>query len=457
MTSTVVSVAGQMMKAFQQHQTECKSFIDPYLYLSEKTCLVETKEKALKRKRGNPDSDDSSGDDSEDEELGNREKNIGVNYPGEINHPSDEEEENDGREEDDEDEEEQEDMEDIYENYGTYNDKGESMEFILLVQLIILYNASDNKIEPFMKRLNYNAVLDALVDIETAFKARQSLQRASSETGELCGSTIAALKNNKEAVETAAGLPGFWKEIPDFERYVAIQPVESRVCKALLMLSCSKAYHWVTSIATAGVKSRTNPNTWVHQLARDVESAWRYRNSNPQHSKDAVFHSKDYLPSLASPCEARVVLKRWGMIEQEEQDNRTIQAVCSIIETWLQFPTSKDNKSCDKLRCALVTVITKHLPLSVLLLDATWSMFVRPYQTLILGQTGQRISRLHTSKVLKLFEEAISKHRMKNPASNEYLLLTVLTKQSENWFSLILNQSSEIQQNIPDNQVCLYL
>ena len=294
------------------------------------------------------------------------------------------------------------------------------------------------------------------MDIESALKARKSLQRASSDTGVLCGSIITAL-NNKEAVETAAGLPGFWKKIPDFERYVAIQPVESRVCKALLMLSCSKAYHWVASIATAGVKSRTNPNFWVHQLARDVESAWRYRNNNPQHSKDAVFHSKDYLPSLASPCEATVVLKRWGMIEPEEEDDRTIQAVCSIIETWLQFPTSKDNKSCDKLRCALVTVITKYLPLSVLLLEATWLMFVKPYQILIHGQTGQRITQSHTSKVLKLFEEAISKHRMKNPASKEYLLLTVLTKHSESWFHLILNQPSEIQQNIPDNQVCLYL
>lgn len=116
--------------------------MDPYLYLSEKTYLVETKENARKRKRGNPESDENYGDNSEedreDDELGNREKSIGENYPGNINELSDEEEEKDGGGEDGEGEEEQEDMEDIYEKYGTDDDKGESKEIILLVQLIIL-------------------------------------------------------------------------------------------------------------------------------------------------------------------------------------------------------------------------------------------------------------------------------------------------------------------------------
>lgn len=288
------------------------------------------------------------------------------------------------------------------------------------------------------------------MDLDSAMNTCQSFQSASSQTGVLCGSLISALDDREEAVETAASLPDFWKNIPNYEQYVLLQPVETRVCKALLMLSCSKAYHWVASITTAAVKSRTSPNSWVYQLARDVETEWQYRNNNPNHSKDAVFHSKDYLPSLATPCDAKVVLRRWGMIDRDQEELKIIQTVCSIIETWLQFPTSKDNKSNDKLKCTLISIITKYMPLSVLLLDAIWSMFVKPYQLLIHGRSKQRISLPHTVKTVKLFEELIQKHSMNNPASKEYLLLTVLTERSGTWFNSITSDvPMETQQIAP--------
>jgi hypothetical protein len=275
------------------------------------------------------------------------------------------------------------------------------------------------------------------MEFKTALKAHQFSKNPRSQSGELYGSIISALDNEKEAVETAAALPNFWNSVPEFENYISLQALESRVSRALLMLSCTKAFQWVAWMATASVKSRINANCWIYQLAKDVETEWNFRNNNPDHPKEAIFNSLDYLPSLGSPCEATVVLKRWGMIEDEEKEIKMIQTVSCIVETWLQFPTSKDNRKNDQVRCSLISIILKKMPHSILFLDPVWSMFLRPYQLLIHGRPRQRIAHPHTEKTLNLFEECIQRHMMKNSASKEYLLLEALTEQSERWFRLI--------------------
>jgi hypothetical protein len=262
----------------------------------------------------------------------------------------------------------------------------------------------------------------------------QVLNGDSSQTGEPCGTIISALDDEKEAAETAAALPEFWQKVPEFDHHVLHHAVKTRVSKGLLMLSCMKAYEWVTSITTAAVKKRTNPNCWVYQLARDVETEWCYRNNNPDQPKNVVFDSHDYLPLLTSRCDATVELRRWGMIDRDLQEDKIIQAVSTIIETWLQFPTSKDNKRSDKLRCTLLSIVTKYMPFAILLLDPIWTMFLLPYQSLIHGRPKQRISHPHTAKTITLFEECIQKHPMTKPDSHEYLLLTALTQQSDSWF-----------------------
>lgn len=281
-------------------------------------------------------------------------------------------------------------------------------------------------------------------------KAHPFLKNPGSPTGVLCASIISALDSEKEAVKTASALPDFWNRVPDFENYVTLQAVESRVSRALVMLSCSKAFEWVASMATAAVKTRINADCWAYQLVKDVEAEWNYRNSHPDHPKEAIFHSQNYLPSLPSPREATVVLKQWGWIEDIEKEIKMIQTVSCIIETWLQFPTSKYNRKNDQLRCSLISIILKNMPWSILLLDTVWSMFVRPYHLLIHGRIGQRISNPHTTKTLKLFEESIEKHVMKNSDSKEYLLLEALTERSERWFRLISSKAKvKTQQKAP--------
>jgi hypothetical protein len=272
------------------------------------------------------------------------------------------------------------------------------------------------------------------MDFDGIVKDPQVLKGDSSQTGEQCGTIISALNDKKEAVETAAALPEFWRKIPDFDRHVLHHAVQTRVSRGLLMLSCMKAYEWVTSIATTAVKKRTNPSCWVDELARDVEREWRYRNNNPDEPKKVVFHSHDYLPLLTTRCDATVELKRWGMIDHDQQEDRIIQAVSTIIKAWLQFPTSKDKKRSDELRCTLLAIVTKYMPLAVLLLDPIWRMFLVPYQSVIHGRPKQRISHPHTAKTVTLFEQCIKKHLMTKPSSHEYQLLTALTQHSDIWF-----------------------
>jgi hypothetical protein len=301
-------------------------------------------------------------------------------------------------------------------------------------------NGTDNSIAPFLEMLNSRAVLDALMDFDGVMKDPQG---DSSQTGQLCGTIISALDDKKEAAETAAALPEFWQKVPEFDHHVLHHAVKTRVSKGLLMLSCMKAYEWVASITTTAVKERANPNCWVYQLARDVKTEWHYRNNNPEQPKNAIFHSHDYLPSLTSQCDATVELRRWGIIDRDQQEDKIIQAVSTIIEAWLQFPTSKDNKRTDKLRCTLLSIVTKYMPFAVLLLDPIWSMFLQPYQSLIHGRTHQRVTRRHTEETIRLFEECIQKHPMTNTHSHEYLLLTSLTQQSDSWFQERAHKESQ--------------
>lgn len=288
------------------------------------------------------------------------------------------------------------------------------------------------------------------MEFESAVKAHHNFISPITRSGELCASIISALDNGRESDETAAAFPGFWRNISELQPYVLVHGVETRISRALLMLYCSKAYDWVASITTTAVRYRTTQNCWVDQLVKDIETEWKDRNSNPHLPKEAVFHSQNYLPSLASPSEATVELRRWAMIDRDEEELKIIHTASTIIETWLHFPTSKDNKTNDKLRCTLISIITRHMPLSILLLDAIWSMYVAPYHLLIHGRPNQRISRPHTANTMKLFEESIQKHDMKKSTTKEYLILAVLTKETESWFQqMTANMQKESQQIAP--------
>ena len=68
-----------------------------------------------------------------------------------------------------------------------------------------LFKETENSIVQFLEKLHYNAVLVPLRSI------------------------ISALDNSKEVVETAAALPEFWNNVPEFEKYALLQAVESCV------------------------------------------------------------------------------------------------------------------------------------------------------------------------------------------------------------------------------------
>jgi hypothetical protein len=243
----------------------------------------------------------------------------------------------------------------------------------------------------------------------------------------------------------------YWKIVPEFEQYVYLQPVESRVSRALLMLSSSKAYNWVLSIATEAYTSPTN-DTWVGQLARDVKREWRKQSHNTRGPEEVIFDSEDYLPSLTVSCKAVVILERW-VIKDEEEGFKIIQIISIIIETWFQFPTSRHTNNNYNVRCALISIVTKYMPLSVLLLDDIWKMYVKPHQFVIHGraqnQQRQRISHSHTEKTVALFEKAIQKHAMAQRTSEEYNLLMVLNKYSESWYQLSASRTQTENQHGP--------
>jgi hypothetical protein len=247
----------------------------------------------------------------------------------------------------------------------------------------------------------------------------------------------------------------YWKLVPEYEQNVGHQAIESRVSRALLMLSSSKAYSWVVSIATEAIQSPTK-DTWVGRLAKDVQRQRRIRHLDPTAPPDVAFNSKDYLPSMSNNYEATVTLNRW-MLRDEEEGLRTINIVSFIIETWLQFPTSRHQNSTYKVKCALISVITKYMPLSILLLEEVWQMYLSPYRTVIHREkTGQRIQKPHTDKILKLFEESIQKHAMIDSTSKEHQLLQVLNKYSETYHRLASSRTrKENEKSMPNDSVRL--
>jgi hypothetical protein len=225
-------------------------------------------------------------------------------------------------------------------------------------------------------------VLTPLVEFEHAIKARQVNESPKAQTGALCGTIMTAIDNKKYAVETAVALTEYWDIVPEFEQYTHPQAVETRVSRALLMLSSSKAYSWVVSIATEAILFPTN-ETWFCRLATDIKREWRKRHQDPTAPPEATFDSKDYLPSLTNSCEAVVPMKRWMLRNEEEE---LIRFVTFVIETWLRFPNSRHAKDSYKVRSALISIIIKYMPLSVLYLDDIWNMYMRPYSILIHGR-----------------------------------------------------------------------
>ena len=302
----------------------------------------------------------------------------------------------------------------------------------------LFLNYTEHSIAEFLDKLNYNAVLTPLLEFDDAIKARKIIKNPKAQAGAVCGNIISALHSEKNEEKTAVALTEYWKIVPEFEQYVHLQAVETRVSRALLMLSSSKAYSWVISIATEAIRDPT-ADTWVCQLAKDVRRDWINRHSDPNTPQEAIYNSKDYLPSLTPFCEAILMPKRW-LLKYEEEN--LIHFLTYIIETWLQFPISKHMNNSYKVRCALITITIKHMPLSVLYLDDVWKMYNKPYSFLIHGRPGagerdrQRISLSHTEETLVLFEKSIQNHVITDSNSKEYLLLMVLMKQSETWFRL---------------------
>ena len=361
-----------------------------------------------------------------------------------------EEEANNGNERQDGEGEDED--EDIYAKYGI-SSEGATRKQILMVFLAefiknVYFNEIEHSVAEFLEKLDYNAVLTALMEFDHAIKACQNIPKT--QIGTYCGTIISALNNEKDEAETAIALVEYWRMVPEFERYNHLQVVESRVSRALLMLSSSKAYSWVVSIASEAIEFPTK-ETWVSRLAKDVQREWRFRHQNPTAPREAIFNSKDYLPSMSDHCEAIITLKRW-MIKDEEDGLRTIRIISFIIETWLQFPTSRHQNSNYKVRCALISIMTKYMPLSVLLLDDTWKMYLTPYISVIHGRApGQRIRQSHTEKILTLFEESIQNHALTDSTSKEHQLLNVLNKYSETYHQLTSSRIRRENQATPSN------
>ena len=111
-------------------------------------------------------------------------------------------------------------------------------------------------------------MLRPLNEFEKAIKSRP-IRITGTHLGLDCGTIIAALNIKKNEAETAIALVDYWKIVPECEVNVRHQAVESLVSRALLMLSSSKAYSWVVSIATEAIQSPTK-DTWVGRLTKDL-------------------------------------------------------------------------------------------------------------------------------------------------------------------------------------------
>ena len=241
---------------------------------------------------------------------------------------------------------------------------------------------------------------------------------------------VSAIECRGDEVETAIAMPNFWEQAAQFEQYVVLHAVENRISRGLLMLSSSKAYTWVLEIADDAIE-RPGKSSWCDRLASDVSAQWTIAYANST-SAQITFDSKDYLPDLIPSQQATITLGRFTF-DKERQNRHKIRAVTCVIEQWLQFPSNPQHK----VRSALVSILIQHIPLSVLLLDDVWSMFRNPYQVVIHGKQGQRISSPHTEEVLELFNKALNRHPLTNKRSNEYLLLMVLSEEVDKWFQLV--------------------
>lgn len=311
--------------------------------------------------------------------------------------------------------------------------------------MILTVNLKANSIPIFLEKLNYEAILQLLIEFDGAVKARKQIKSPRSAAGGLCSDMICAIEQNGDAVETALAMPEFWDNALEFEQYVAIQAVENRISRAVLMLSSSKAYSWVTNIATDGVQHPGRSN-WYHKLASDISGQWNMAFTQST-SHDAIFDSNEYLPGLTPTRIATVKMKRWTY-NDETQERRKIWAVTSVVEQWLGFPQSYEHK----VRSALISNLTKHIPISVLLLEDVWMMFRRPYSTVIHGMTKQRKNKKHTQEVLHLFNDALPIHPLTNKGSIEYQLLTVVSEETEKWFQLISTKTPRARQSFASSK-----
>ena len=293
------------------------------------------------------------------------------------------------------------------------------------------------------------------MEFDNAIKARKVYKNPKSQTGTLCGELVMALENKKEATETAITIPLFWNGVEEFEAYISLQAVENRVCRSLLMLAASKTYAWLLAIATdAAEKAITATNaentlesdSWIYKLAKDVISEWIARSNTPVVSKSITFHSEKYLPSLPNPQQIDIEMQRWTF-NKDTQMRETVKAITCIVENWLQFPDNKQSRL-NKTRCALICILIKYMPLSVLLLDEVWMMYLKPFRQVIHHGMGQRMSDPHTKEAIRLFEVAIQQHCLTNSKSREYLLLAELDKLSEAWFRLIISKSPKPRQQV---------
>jgi hypothetical protein len=92
------------------------------------------------------------------------------------------------------------------------------------------------------------------------------------------------------------------------------------------------------------------------------------------------------------------------------------------------------------------------MPLSVLLLDEVWIMYLKPFHHVIHRRAGQRQSDPHIKETIRLFEVAVRHHCLTDPKSQERLLLTELDKLSEAWFQLIISKSPKPTSQVSSTQ-----
>lgn len=319
---------------------------------------------------------------------------------------------------------------DLYAKYGLVPSKSsERFTQMAYKKLTLAKFIKGHAIPIFLEKLNYDAILQPLVDFDSAFKAGQNTN-SNPTAGNVCGDMITALECSADAAETAIAIPKFWQSAQHLEQYVALQAIENRISRALLMLSSSKACSWVVQIATDAIR-HPGKLTWYHKLGRDISQEWTkaYANSTPY---KFIFDSNMYLPGLTPLRQATITMKRWTF-NSDRQNRDMIDAISCVVQQWLQFPQGPNHK----VQCALVSILTKHVPLSILLLEDVWMMFLKPYHSVIHGKVGQRISEHHTEKVLGQFEDALCKHALTDQKSSEHLLLAVLGEKTEEWFRLV--------------------